>query len=336
MTNVIGEDRSSFQAVTGWGGAHFGFVKATEGTGWSDPTFAGNWANLRSAGKVRGAYHFFHPADDPVRQARFFVSTVEARGGIAAGDVLIADVEITVGADGLEDYGTARAVHRMHAGLKADAPRGLTAGSVGPGALRFLDAVRAAAGPQCRVMLYTDVSMARDLLGNCAGYPLFLAYYESAPVVPAPWKNWTFWQNGARSASGGDVDYFNGDEAHLRAWASPAPKPLPPGWTYPPVQRLTAAGGETSVRLEWDAPAQPTGEAPLPGIGWYQVAVTPGPELAGRQFPRYPRWVPKSVNPMRWQGGSLPRRTQCTAGVRAADEHRQHAGPWATATFSTT
>jgi lysozyme len=340
MTNVIGEDRSSYQAVASWGGNFFGFAKATEGTGWSDPTFAANWANLKAAGKVRGAYHFFHPADDPLEQARFFVAGVKNRGGLVPGDVLIADVEITVGTDGLEDYGTARAVHRMHTGLRARAasPRGLTAESVGPGARRFLDAVRDAAGPHCKVLLYTDVYMAQNLLGTCSGYPLFLAYYASAPVVPAPWKNWTFWQNGAKGAGGGDVDYFNGDEAHLRAWASPAPVPgpLPPDWAYPPVRRLTAAGGDTTVKLEWSAPAPLPGAAPLPGIGWYQVAVTPGPELAGKQFDRYPRWVAKGSNPETWQGGSLPRRTQCTAGVRAADASRQHAGEWATATFSTT
>jgi GH25 family lysozyme M1 (1,4-beta-N-acetylmuramidase) len=333
MSNAAGEDRSSFQRVSSWGGNAFAFAKATEGTNWSDPAFASNWAGAAAQGKVRGAYHFFHPADSPSAQAQFFVSSVKAHG-LRAGDVLIADVEIAVG-ERTETYGTWQASARSHEGLKGAAPH-LSAASVGPGALQFLQDVAALAGPHCKVLLYTDVSMAQSLLGACSGYPLFIAYYASAPVAPAPWKTWTFWQNGAKGPGGGDLDYFNGNEAALAKWANPAPAPLPPGWVYPPVQKLTAAGGETSVRLSWDAPVQPPGEAPMPGIGWYQVAVTRGPRLEGAQLASYPRWVRKGSNPEAWQGGSIPRGTQCTAGVRAADESKQHAPAWETVTFSTT
>lgn len=332
MSNAAGEDRSSFQKVGPWSGNAFAFAKVTEGTAWSDPTFAANWANAGDQAVVRGAYHFFHPADSPSAQAQFFVSSVKAHG-LRAGDVLIADVEISVGARS-EVYGTERAESRSHEELKATAPH-LTTASVGPAALQFLQDTAALAGPGCKVVLYTDVFMAQNLLGPCSGYPLFLAYYAPAPAVPAPWKRWTFWQTGAHGPGGGDFDYFNGDAAALAKWASPAPAPLPPDWTYPPVQKLTADGGETTVRLEWDAPAQPAGEAALPGIGWYEVAVTPGPQLEGAQLASYPRWVRKGSNPEVWQGGSIPRRTQCTAGVRAADKDKQHAGPWATRTFST-
>jgi len=237
MTNVIGEDRSSFQGVTGWGGDYFGFAKATEGNAWNDPTFASNWRNLKAEAKVRGAYHFFHPADDPVRQAQFFTSTVRENGGIVAGDVFIADVEITVGDDGLEYYGTAQAGARTHCGLRdrASMPHGLAAASVGPAALEFLQAVSGSVGPACRVMLYTDASMASSVLAPCSGYPLFLAYYASAPVVPAPWKSWAFWQTGAKGPGGGDADYFNGDFAALQAWSRAAPVA---NWTEALVNNL--------------------------------------------------------------------------------------------------
>jgi GH25 family lysozyme M1 (1,4-beta-N-acetylmuramidase) len=332
MSNAAGEDRSSFQQVTSWGGNAFAFSKATEGTGWTDSTFAANWAAARKAGKVRGAYHFFHPAEDPEDQAEFFYRTVAAHG-IVAGDVLACDAEILVGAHGVEDYGTDRAALRAHEGLKAVAPH-LGAVDVGTAALRFLDRVKALAGPQCRVLLYTDLSMATGQLHGCTAYPLWLAYYAPAPPKSvAPWKSWTFWQNGARGAGGGDLDYFNGDAVALRRWAHPV-TPLPPDWVYPPVRNLAARAGDTSVFLEWDAPAQPAGEAPLPGIGWYEIAVTEGPELKGRQLEKYPRWVRKGPSPMKWQGGSIPPRVECTAGVRATDENRQHAGEWATVTFT--
>jgi GH25 family lysozyme M1 (1,4-beta-N-acetylmuramidase) len=234
MSNAAGEDRSSFQAVQGWGGDSFAFSKATEGTGWSDPTFARNWASARSEGKVRGAYHFFHPADNPAQQAAFFMSHVRAQG-LRAGDVLIADVEITAG-DRVEAYGTVQARRRSHEGLKELPERmSLAPAAVGSAALQFLSDVATAAGPGVRVLLYTDVFMAQSLLGSCSGYPLFLAYYEPVPITPAPWRRWTFWQNGGTGPGGGDLDYFNGDEAALVAWAGGG---SPGNWTEDLVNAL--------------------------------------------------------------------------------------------------
>ena len=50
-------------------GRKFGIVKATEGTGYTDSSFAANWAAMPKAGVIRGAYHFFHPNLDAVMQA---------------------------------------------------------------------------------------------------------------------------------------------------------------------------------------------------------------------------------------------------------------------------
>jgi lysozyme len=335
MSNAVGEDRSSFQPVASWGGDMFAFSKATEGIGWSDPTFAQNWASARAEGKVRGAYHFFHPADDPGDQAQFFMSTVKAQG-LFAGDVLIADVEISAGADGMEGYGTEGAARRAHTGLKS-LPAGFTAAAVGAGALAFLQEVQATAGPGCRVLLYSSLFMAQGLLAQCSPYPLFLAYYAGVPASNvAPWESWTFWQNGVTGEGGGDLDYFNGSEAELVQWANPAPAPLPPDWAYPPVRSLTASGGDTSVKLEWTAPAPVPNQQPMPGIAQYEVAIVKGGSLSGPEVASYPRFVAKGVNPEVWQGGSLARKTQYTVGVRAVAADGGHAGGWASATFSTT
>jgi hypothetical protein len=342
MTNISGEDRSNYQGVAGWGGDYFGFAKATEGPDWTDPTFKHNWANLRAEGKPRGAYHFFHPADDPVEQARYCYSAVAAQG-IIAGDMFLADMEILVGADGLEDYGTALAPHRAHTGLRATSPAGFTPESLAPAALQFLNELKTLAGPAHRVLLYTDQFMASSLLGNCSAYPLFIAYYSAAVIVPAPWKTWTFWQSRSGGGpGGGDLDYFNGDLAALDTWTKPAPapvphpKPLPADWTYPPVAKLTGKGGDTTVALEWNAPAQPAGEAPLPAIAEYEVAATLGPKLEGPDMKTYPRFTPKGKNPEEWQGGSFPRKMQVTLGSRACYTNGTHAGEWATVTVSTT
>jgi GH25 family lysozyme M1 (1,4-beta-N-acetylmuramidase) len=229
MTNAVGEDRSSFQAVGSWAGDSFAFAKATEGTNWSDPTYAANAASAVAEGKIFGAYHFFHPADSPSAQAQFFTSAVKAQPHQPS--VLIADVEITAGAAGAEVHGTEQAASRMHEDLK-QFPPGFAAETTGSAALQFLQTV-AALAPQCKVILYTDVFMAQNLLGMCSGYPLFIAYYASAPIAPAPWKTWTFWQTGASGPGGGDLDYFNGDLAALQAWASPGSN-----WTETLVNNL--------------------------------------------------------------------------------------------------
>ena len=57
-------------------GVDFAFAKATEGTDFTDPQFAANWAGMQDAGVVRGAYHYFHPELDPDMQAAFVVQTV--------------------------------------------------------------------------------------------------------------------------------------------------------------------------------------------------------------------------------------------------------------------
>jgi GH25 family lysozyme M1 (1,4-beta-N-acetylmuramidase) len=217
MAYAEGEDRSSFQPAGPWAGNFFGFAKATEGANWIDPTFAPNWVNLGREGVVRGAYHFFHPAEDAVGQARFFVSVVNSHGGFHAGDIFVLDAEITVGADGLEEFGTETAELRMHAELRqALGP----AATVGGGAGQFLAEVARLVGSQCPVVLYSNLSMAQADLGGCSGYPLWVAdYSERPPASVAPWRSWTFWQNeGGGGRGGGDSDFFNGDQAALRAW----------------------------------------------------------------------------------------------------------------------
>lgn len=79
-------------------------VKATEGTGYRDPTFTkARWDAMRQAGVKRGAYHFAHPGrNDPVAEADFFVNTVNSVGGRRRFfDLpLVLDVEVNHGLSG--------------------------------------------------------------------------------------------------------------------------------------------------------------------------------------------------------------------------------------------
>lgn len=229
MAYAAGEDRSDYQAVTSWSANAFGFAKATEAANWTDPTFRNNWANLRAESKVRGAYHFFHPGDPAVAQAQYFVNTVKA-AGLIPGDILICDAEILSGASGVEEFSSEHGARRSHVPLKVSTE------AVGPLVLQFLDTVRALAGPECPVLLYTDLFMAESQLGDCSSFPLFIAYYASSPPGISTWRSWTFWQHQAGGGQGGgDADYFNGSAGQLLAWRASY---LDSNWTETLVNNL--------------------------------------------------------------------------------------------------
>ena len=59
----------------------FAFIKATEGGDYKDRRFAENFRKAGEVGIVRGAYHFYNPYTDPIRQADFFISQVKLQKG---------------------------------------------------------------------------------------------------------------------------------------------------------------------------------------------------------------------------------------------------------------
>lgn len=59
----------------------FVFMKATEGGDLADDTFAQNFDSARAHGFIRGAYHFFNPQTDALKQADFFINTAKLDSG---------------------------------------------------------------------------------------------------------------------------------------------------------------------------------------------------------------------------------------------------------------
>lgn len=59
----------------------FVFMKATEGGDYKDRRFAENFRKAGEVGLIRGAYHFYNPHTDPIRQADFFISQVKLQKG---------------------------------------------------------------------------------------------------------------------------------------------------------------------------------------------------------------------------------------------------------------
>lgn len=90
---ITGVDVASYQhpggAAIDWNqvrgaGHRFAYVKATEGTSYTNPYFSGDWAGIAAAGLYRGAYHYARPAlplSTATDQARYFVSRTGAMTG---------------------------------------------------------------------------------------------------------------------------------------------------------------------------------------------------------------------------------------------------------------
>jgi lysozyme len=173
----------------------FAYVKATEGSHLVDPRFAVNWPAIREAGLLRGAYHFARPAGDPEVQAAHLASVI---GPLSWGELPPAlDLEV---------------LDRQ--------PRD----EVIAWTLSFVAKAEALLG--CPLIIYTG-GLWRNQLGSpdveaLASRLLWTARYgEDRPIVPVPWKTWSFWQftdgrSGNALAIPGvsgpcDCDWFNGE-----------------------------------------------------------------------------------------------------------------------------
>jgi len=195
--NAQGIDVSHYQGTVSWpavrqAGIEFAFAKATDGLTWTDPQFAVNWPGMKAAGVLRGAYHFFEPADDAAEQARFFLQTVQ----LAAGDLPPAlDVETA----------------------------GSSPTALWEGVETWLQTVAAATGVQ--PLLYLDPTFANANLApaSLAAYPLWIADYGVAqPSLPAGWSTWLIWQHTQSGTVPGitgavDLDLLDGPIAKLVA-----------------------------------------------------------------------------------------------------------------------
>ena len=89
--HVLGIDVSHYQGYIDWKmltqtrqgkfPIHFVFMKASEGGDYGDKAFSSNFDSAKTYGFIRGAYHFYNPKTDPVRQADFFINSVKLDSG---------------------------------------------------------------------------------------------------------------------------------------------------------------------------------------------------------------------------------------------------------------
>jgi len=195
IATAQGIDASHWQGTINWtqvagAGKRFVFLKVSEGTSYTDPTFSSNRLGARNAGIAAGGYHFARPdatTGDAVAEARAFV----AAATFASNDLRpVLDIEV-------------------NGGLGVAALQSWVRG--------WLDEVYRLTGR--RAIVYTSPSFWKNSLGDTqaialAGYTtLWIAHWGvTSPTVPAGnWGGygWSFWQYsncGSVSGISGCVD----------------------------------------------------------------------------------------------------------------------------------
>lgn len=171
--------------------------KATQGTGYADPTYAARQPQARSAGLRWGAYHFGDGSDAATQAAHFL-----AVANPAAGDLLALDVE-------QNSQGSSMSLAQAEAFVQAV----YTQTGRWPGVY---------GGSYLKQLLGSSTT---SILGNCW---LWISEYASQPVIAPLWPQWTLWQYtdgangpGPHTVAGVgncDRDFYNGDLAALQHW----------------------------------------------------------------------------------------------------------------------
>lgn len=87
MAILLGNDVSKWQGTIDWDtykkNSNFVILKATEGNGFTDPTFLHNQAEARRVGIQLGYYHFARPdlGNSPEVEAEYFLKTINVKDG---------------------------------------------------------------------------------------------------------------------------------------------------------------------------------------------------------------------------------------------------------------
>lgn len=87
---VVGFDVSEYQGNIQWDqvktvedtfALSFVFIRATAGKDRVDRKFAANWKQAKANGLIRGAYHYYRPNENSIKQAELFIQTVQLQKG---------------------------------------------------------------------------------------------------------------------------------------------------------------------------------------------------------------------------------------------------------------
>jgi GH25 family lysozyme M1 (1,4-beta-N-acetylmuramidase) len=248
---LAGIDVSNWQGRIDWArvraaGKSFAWCKASEGTGYADPTYAANRSHARGAGLLVGAYHFAQPSPG---------------SGAAQADWLLECAAVAPG--------------DLWPALDLEVSNGLSPSQMAAWVADFTSRVHAVLGVW--PFIYASPSFWSSKVGNSqsaakSGCPLWIAHWTSAPAPSVPASNWaghgwTAWQ----WTSSGSVPGISGRVDLDRA--------------IPSLSGLVIKGDTVGITLNLDVthdtnPFDALGTAKVNGAGKSVTKVADGSKVA--------------------------------------------------------
>ncbi|GGU93299.1 hydrolase [Streptomyces albospinus] len=204
---VAGVDVSSHNGRVNWRrlrrhGVRFAYVKATEGTSYTNPYFSQQYHGSYHADMIHGAYHFALPDHSGgATQARFFAH--HGGGWSRDGRTLPGALDMEYNPYGATCYG------KSHAGM---------VNWIGD----FVRAYRAETGRDA--VIYTSNNWWKRCTGNSARFgrtnPLWIPHYGGGVgTLPGSWRFHSIWQHTSSGHTVGDHNRFNGTYGRLKVLA---------------------------------------------------------------------------------------------------------------------
>ncbi|WP_030815788.1 lysozyme [Streptomyces sp. NRRL S-337] len=204
---VAGVDVSSHNHKVGWwslrrSGVRFAYVKATEGTNYTNPYFTQQYRGSYNSGMIHGAYHFALPDHSSgATQARFFAN----HGGDWSRDgrTLPGALDMEYNPYGATCYGKS---HKGMINWIHD----------------FVRTYREEAGRD--PVIYTSTNWWKRCTGNSGKFgrsnPLWIPRYgSSVGALPGGWRYHSIWQHTSSGHPVGDRNRFNGSYSRLKVLA---------------------------------------------------------------------------------------------------------------------
>ena len=197
---AFGIDVSEYQGIVVWKnlgwikkGApiSFAIIRASAGEDRHDDYFTSNWRESKKNGFIRGAYHYYRPNENSIKQAENFIAKVKLNKGDLPP---ILDIEAKPDKD-------VQTMERLRKGLK-----------------KWLKKVEEHYG--IKPIVYTNENYYNYFLKGHGfdKYPLWIANYKPNWGPQIPWKIWQFTSSGRIRGVKGNVDLnvFRGGIKKLR------------------------------------------------------------------------------------------------------------------------
>ena len=185
LVRHLGIDASHHQGAINWkavanDGISFAYLKATEGTSYTDPTFAQHRAEALDLGMRVGGYHYFQLCSSGAEQAAHFASVL---GDLSEGNLLPGAVDLELAGS----CATPPAPDVLLAEVRT-----------------FLEVVEATTGREPVVYLYPEFEEVYHLAGELDDYRQWVRSLDGRPD-----REWWIWQqtdSGSVAGVAGPVD----------------------------------------------------------------------------------------------------------------------------------